>query len=112
MASVAILVLDIKPYVPYADSVTEAYNRIADSAPALIGVTWQDEALLQAHSHSQRLAEPLVELIEQCLAQDPRPAYQQPSPERRYGVRFWDVEVHWHYPQLGSIRVLDVSLAD
>ncbi|OHC28177.1 MAG: tRNA (N6-threonylcarbamoyladenosine(37)-N6)-methyltransferase TrmO, partial [Pseudomonadales bacterium RIFCSPLOWO2_02_FULL_63_210] len=29
-------VLDIKPYVPYADSVASAYNRIADAAPRLI----------------------------------------------------------------------------
>ena len=36
------------------------------------------------------------------------PAYQQPSPERRYGVRFWDVDVHWHYPHPGSICVVEV----
>ena len=47
-------------------------------------------------------------LIEQCLAQDPRPAYQQPQPERRYGVGLWDVQVRWHYPQPGLIRVLEV----
>ncbi len=57
------------------------------------------------------LSEPLAELIEQCLAQDPRPAYQTPTPERRYGVRLWDVEVHWHYPTATSIQVLDVTAA-
>lgn len=101
-------VLDIKPYVPYADSIAAAYNRIADSAPALIEVSWQDDALRQARSHGLRLGEPLVELIEQCLAQDPRPAYQRPSPERHYGAGFWDVDVRWHYPQPGLIRVLEV----
>ncbi len=101
-------VLDIKPYVPYADSIAAAYNRIADSAPALIGVSWQDDALRQAQSHGLRLGEPLVELIEQCLAQDPRPAYQRPSPERHYGAGFWDVDVRWHYPQPGLIHVLEV----
>jgi hypothetical protein len=50
----------------------------------------------------------VVELIEQCLAQDPRPAYQRPLPERRYGVLFWDVQVRWHYPEPGRIRVLEV----
>src|SRR5690606_37423202 len=58
-------VLDIKPYVPYADSVTDAFNRIADSAPALIGVDWQPAALVQGQEHEQRLGEPLVALIEQ-----------------------------------------------
>lgn len=101
-------VLDIKPYVPYADSLRDAHNGIADSAPALIDVSWDANALSQAHDHAQRLQEPLVELIEQCLAQDPRPAYQQPTPERRYGARLWDVDVQWHYPQAGHIRVLDV----
>ncbi|MEX6501097.1 tRNA (N6-threonylcarbamoyladenosine(37)-N6)-methyltransferase TrmO [Pseudomonas zhanjiangensis] len=101
-------VLDIKPYVPYADSVPTAYNRIADSAPAAIAVDWQDKALQQARAHGLRLNEPLTELIEQCLAQDPRPAYQQPQPERRYGASFWDVDVRWHYPQPGRICVLEV----
>jgi tRNA (adenine37-N6)-methyltransferase len=105
-------VLDIKPYVPYADSVADAHNDMADAPPPLIPVNWQNEALAAARRHEQRLAEPLVALIEQCLAQDPRPAYQQPQPERRYGARFWDLDVHWHYPEPGRIRVLDVKMAD
>ncbi|MFJ4144313.1 tRNA (N6-threonylcarbamoyladenosine(37)-N6)-methyltransferase TrmO [Pseudomonas sp. NPDC089734] len=101
-------VLDIKPYVPYADAIADASNTIASAAPDLIPVIWQDNALAQAHEHARRLGEPLVELIEQCLAQDPRPAYQVPPPERRYGARFWDMDVRWHYPQPGQIRVLEV----
>ena len=103
-------VLDIKPYVPYADSVPDAHNHIAAAAPARIEVLWQDSALDSARQHALRLGEPLVELIEQCLAQDPRPAYQQPTPERRYGARLWDVDVQWHYPQPGCIQVLDITL--
>lgn len=103
-------ILDIKPYVPYADCVSEASNALADSAPPLISVQWADTALRQASEHAQRLNEPLVALIEQCLAQDPRPAYQEPTPERRYGTRFWDVELRWHYPTPGVICVLEVML--
>lgn len=101
-------VLDIKPYVPYADSIEGATNTIASAAPMLIPVQWEGSALLQAREHAQRLNEPLVELIEQCLAQDPRPAYQVPTPERRYGTQLWDLDVRWHYPQNGLIRVLEV----
>jgi tRNA-Thr(GGU) m(6)t(6)A37 methyltransferase TsaA len=104
-------VLDIKPYVPYADSIAGACNRIADAAPLLIEVQWLDDAHSQARSHGLRLDQPLVELIEQCLAQDPRPAYQLPAPERRYGARFWDVDVRWHYPEPGKICVLEVVAA-
>jgi len=101
-------VLDIKPYVPYADSIAGASNLMASEAPEAIAVQWADSALPQAHEHALRLGEPLVELIEQCLAQDPRPAYQVPPAERVYGVQFWDVQVRWHYPQPDVIRVLEV----
>ncbi|KFE52955.1 tRNA (N6-threonylcarbamoyladenosine(37)-N6)-methyltransferase TrmO [Pseudomonas syringae] len=105
-------VLDIKPYVPYADSVAIATNQIASAAPDLIPVGWEPAALAQAHEHGLRLQEPLIELIEQCLAQDPRPAYQTPTPERRYGAQFWDLDVRWHYPQTGMITVLEVVAAN
>ena len=103
-------VLDIKPYVPYADVIFEATNTMASAAPALIPMEWDATALVQAREHGLRLGEPMIELIEQCLAQDPRPAYQTPTPERRYGAQFWDVDVRWHYPQPGQIRVLEVVL--
>lgn len=103
-------VLDIKPYVPYADNVAGASNQMANAAPVAIAVQWADNALIQAREHALRLNEPLVQLIEQCLAQDPRPAYQIPPSERVYGVKFWDVQVRWHYPQPEEIRVLEVVL--
>ncbi|POA58763.1 MULTISPECIES: tRNA (N6-threonylcarbamoyladenosine(37)-N6)-methyltransferase TrmO [Pseudomonas] len=105
-------ILDVKPYVPYADSIAGASNEIASSAPLLIPVQWQPQALEQAQLHALRLQEPLLELIEQCLAQDPRPAYQVPSPEREYGAQFWDLDVRWHYPEPGLIRVLAVVPAN
>ena len=104
-------VLDIKPYVPYADSLPIARNAIAEYAPKLIAVSWQASALEQAQAHMLRLQQPVVELVEQCLAQDPRPAYQQPTPERIYGVQFWDVQVRWRYLTLEQIEVIEVCLA-
>ena len=101
-------ILDIKPYVPYADIISDASNGMASAAPVLIPVQWADSALQQAHREALRLQEPLVELIEQCLAQDPRPAYQTPTAEREYGAQFWDLDVRWHYPEPGLIRVLEV----
>ena len=104
-------ILDIKPYVPYADIISSASNSMASAAPVLIPVQWADSALHEAHDHGLRLQEPLVALIEQCLAQDPRPAYQTPTAEREYGAQFWDLDVRWHYPEPGAIRVLEVVLA-
>lgn len=102
-------VLDIKPYVPYADCQLDARNGIAAAPPELIPVEWTPEALAQARLEGERLGEPLVALVAQCLSQDPRPAYQKPQPERRYGARLWDVDVRWHYPEAGRIRVLEIA---
>ena len=103
-------VFDIKPYVPYADALPQASNEIAEHPPATKPVSWEPSALIAAHEHSARLKQAVAELIEQCLAQDPRPAYQNPTPDRRYGVRLWDLNVQWHYPTLDSLHVLSVEI--
>lgn len=102
-------ILDIKPYVPYADALGDARNSLAESAPPQLPVEWSITALQQAREQAQRLQQPVQELIEQCLAQDPKPAYQRPDADREYGVRFWDINVRWHYPQADRIRVLAVE---
>lgn len=105
-------ILDIKPYVPYADQVPEASNAIAPEPPAPIDVDWQPQALADAEAYAHQRGQALVPLVEQCLRQDPRPAYQQPGPERIYGTRFWDAEIQWHYPAPARIRVLSVKAHD
>ncbi len=102
-------IIDIKPYIPYADIVTEATNTIAPTPPLPITVIWSEQALAQAIEHEERLQKPLQALITQSLSQDPRPAYQQPEPTREYGTVFWDINVKWHYPDLNTIEVLVVS---
>lgn len=102
-------IIDIKPYVPYVDSVPQAYNDIAPTPPRTIKVQWDVNALLQAQQHQQRLQKPLIALIEQCLAQDPRPAYQQFDPNRQYGTKLWDIEVIWHYLNDDTCHVLIIS---
>lgn len=102
-------IIDIKPYVPYADSIADAYNHIAPLPPPLINVQWSVNAQLKAKEHEQRLQQPLIALIEQCLMQDPRPAYQQIDPLRQYGVKLWDIEVCWHYIDAYNLCVLHIS---
>ncbi len=102
-------VLDIKPYVPYADALDDAHNSLADAAPLQLPVSWTPAALQQAQQQAQRLQQPVVALVEQCLAQDPKPAYQQPDAARQYGVQFWDIDVHWRYPEPERIEVVAVE---
>src|SRR5690606_40352367 len=48
-------IVDIKPYVPYADALPEARNEMAGEAPELIEVQWSESALAQARSQALRL---------------------------------------------------------
>ena len=91
-------VLDIKPYVPYVDIVPEAINRFADAAPPLIPVEFCSESAAFCHDYRQKAHIDLESLIRQVLQQDPRPQYQQPEPERIYGMKLLDVDVKWRYP--------------
>ena len=102
-------ILDIKPYVPYADCIHSSYNQIASEAPDTVAVNWNDSAHQSAQQHSKRLQRDVVALIEQCLAQDPKPAYQKPDPQRHYGVRFWDLNISWHYPESKQIQIVSVT---
>jgi hypothetical protein len=51
-------------------------------------------------------------LIEQSLAQDPRPAYQRSDAERVYGARLAGHNVRWQHPMDGQIDVLSVEPSD
>ena len=104
-------IVDIKPYVPYADSLPDATNAIASASPDLSQVTFSEEGLMAAREHSERLDQPVKELIEQMLAQDPKPAYQKADPERIYGVKIWDLDVKWHYPLSNetTLRVISIT---
>lgn len=102
-------VLDIKPYIPFIDAITSAQNRIAAQPPELLCVEWSETAKQQAVMHEHRLQQPVIVLIEECLAQDPRPAYQQPDAARHYGTCFYDLNVIWHYPSPKRICVLSIT---
>jgi tRNA-Thr(GGU) m(6)t(6)A37 methyltransferase TsaA len=90
-------VLDIKPYVPYADNIPGARSGFA-AAPESVAadVAFSVEAL-----HGIAEADPtgtlrLRGLIEQVLAQDPRPGYMDRYPERReFGLRLYDLNIRW-----------------
>ncbi|MGK5085078.1 tRNA (N6-threonylcarbamoyladenosine(37)-N6)-methyltransferase TrmO [Bdellovibrionota bacterium FG-1] len=108
-------VLDIKPYLPYADSIPEAKAGWAEQPIQRITIDFSDQAL-QAIALRARSEQPnLQALITEMLSLDPRPAFQQRRmppglPEAqgtRYGFRLFDYDVKWEI-QDGRFRVLDV----
>ena len=89
-------ILDIKPYVSYADSLPDAEAGYATDAPiADMPVEFTDEALTQITAQRKKHPE-LQTFIAQVLAQDPRPAYKKNKTTRQeYGVKLYDFNVRW-----------------
>lgn len=87
-------VLDIKPYLPYADVLTDARNEWAGAAPELVAVQFSPGADAQLKELLTQYPG-LRALTEQVLAQDPRPSYQDLDSERVYVLRLWDLDVRW-----------------
>jgi len=80
-------VLDVKPYVPYADAQPEA--KVGFSAPPeKLEVVW-------GMSIPEELSAEEVACIEASIAADPRPAYQRDEQGRGYGMRIGVWNVIW-----------------
>jgi len=87
-------VLDIKPYLPYADRILEATGGFAAQAPeAELTVDFSPAASGFCAAWSQG---DLRDLITQILRQDPRPAYERANPApQRHGMKLYDLDVRW-----------------
>ena len=95
-------ILDIKPYLPFADSVPDAAGGFAEPLREYsLQVNFSEELL-------QKLPLPLREPLREILAQDPRPAYQQ-DPSRVYGFPFGDYEIRFSVSE-ETLHVLSVEL--
>ncbi len=90
-------VLDIKPYLPYADSISHAKSGFAPSPSASIfDVTFSPEAKSFCLKKEQENYPGLIKLIEQILKTDPRPAYYNVSPQKNsFGMKIHDIDVKW-----------------
>jgi tRNA-Thr(GGU) m(6)t(6)A37 methyltransferase TsaA len=80
-------ILDIKPYIPYADALPDASAGFAPHPPSLLAVSWLDYA-------AEDIAADTRAVIESTLAIDPRPAYQQDN-NREYGCLICGYNVRW-----------------
>lgn len=87
-------VLDVKPYVPYADCITDAINPFAASIDADMPVLFSAEAenALEVLPASQR------SLIIEVLQLDPRPAFHSDL-ARSYGTTLEGLAIKWRYEQ-------------
>lgn len=82
-------IYDIKPYLPYADSHTNATGGFTDAAarqPLVVSIPSE----MLSHVPPQKR-----DALREVLAQDPRPSYQS-DPKRIYGMEFGDLEIKFH----------------
>mmetsp|Transcript_35390 Transcript_35390/g.92580 ORF Transcript_35390/g.92580 Transcript_35390/m.92580 type:complete len:302 (-) Transcript_35390:1968-2873(-) len=108
-------VLDIKPYVPYAESVPDAAAAFAPAPPPTLTVGWTAEAEAQLAAAPSRHPA-FKELAEQVLRQDPRPTWQQRTrkqPDKVFCLHLADVRVSWrHHAAEAEAQPALVALAD
>ena len=93
-------ILDIKPYLPYADCRPEARGGFAPTGGALLEVDCPPTLL-------GRLPEDKADALLAVLARDPRPSYQH-DPHRVYGMDFAGCNVRFSVSE-GPLTVLSVD---
>lgn len=92
-------IYDIKPYLPYADSIPEARAGYADAVPRqLLRVELPGEAVDLPHDY--------VDALREVLSQDPRPAYQD-DPNRVYHIIFRPYELDFSVSD-GTAHVISI----
>lgn len=107
-------VLDIKPYIPYADSIPEASGGFAASTPDdKMKIVFSDEATAACFVASERLAVDITRFIEQLLSLDPRPSYQAGQfGERMYAAHVYDFNLRWRYINASQLEVIDLLIRE
>jgi len=96
-------ILDVKPYVAYADCPAHSRSGFATSAPKRLPVDWTE----LSEEERARLNEEQMRAIEETLSLDPRPAFHD-DPERVYGCRLFDYDVQFRVTD-GVVQVLGLQ---
>lgn len=103
-------IVDIKPYVPYSDSLPNANAGFAQTQPEPnLTVTFSEQAQQDLTRLENEFPE-LTLLIEQVLAQDPRPAYKQNKiDEKVYGMNLYNLNIQWKVLDIENIEVIHIN---
>ena len=103
-------IIDIKPYIQYSDAVTDSINGYAQDEPIRKMVIWTESVKQQRQLllQQQCVAEKTFHELEQVLALDPRPAYQQ-DPERIYGMCFAELNVRFKV-NMDKVTIVELEI--
>lgn len=103
-------VLDIKPYIPYADAIPEAVGGFTENlAQAPVSVTFTPESKTSLALIADRYPG-IEQLIEQVIGQHPQPGYQRHAPGN-YGMTLYDLNIRWRATKEGyEVAVIEPLL--
>ena len=89
-------IIDIKPYLPYADSKPDALASFAKREPEqLLTIVFSSAAQKRLNTLNECTPD-LEQLILEVLQQDPRPAYKKNKPDDKiYSVYLGDFNIQW-----------------
>ncbi|ELY3541783.1 tRNA (N6-threonylcarbamoyladenosine(37)-N6)-methyltransferase TrmO [Cronobacter turicensis] len=95
-------VIDIKPYLPFAEALPDARAGYARQAPdAAVPVTFTED-IAHALPRLEKRYPNLGQFIVEVLAQDPRPAYRKEEETgKSYAVWLFDFNVRWRVTPQG-----------
>ncbi|MGB1262403.1 MAG: tRNA (N6-threonylcarbamoyladenosine(37)-N6)-methyltransferase TrmO [Cognaticolwellia sp.] len=106
-------IIDIKPYLPYADIVDSAKGGYAQQSPKIDICVEFSSAAQNALASVQANYPRLKTLIEQVLSQDPRPAYKQNrADDKIYGMALYDFNIQWQMTSLTTLIVTRIVKSD
>ena len=104
-------ILDVKPYLPYVDSIPEASGGFAQEAPMkTFAVDFSPIAIKQCQLRTKQYQQDISLLISQVLQLDPRPSYKQGEiNDRVYSMKLFDFDLKWQYCENKLIKVLSLN---
>ena len=99
-------VVDVKPYLPYADMIEGAWSNIAPEAPE----RWPVQVAEETRKVFEALPGEKQQVVLETLALDARPAFHEKE-NRSYFFRIYNLDVGWKIVEgkciLCSIRAVD-----
>ena len=102
-------IIDIKPYIPYSDSISDAYCHFAEAfTPLSLPINFSDTANTQCAIAAKALGIDLRNELSEILSCDPRPAYQKAS-DREYGIQLYDYNIRWSIVENSHIQVISIE---
>lgn len=122
-------IIDMKPYVPYADKIDSAYNDFAEYFPVTVTVKFSSKVIEFCEEYQTKNCVFLQQMIDEVLQQNPKPAYHQTvrnqvgevqDKPREYGMRLLDCNIRWYchmndFSESNNqeiIEVFDISIID